>query len=242
MPGRVALRNLRQKAVLLMAERSVASACPLCRGRDVAAFVEVEKKQYLRCPACQLTFVDPAARLSLEVEHTHYLSHQNHIDDPGYRRFLARLADPLLECLPVQSSGLDYGCGPGPALGHMLREAGHDVALYDPFFEAHKGVLAATYDFIACTEVAEHFHDPAKEFELFDRLLRPGGWLGIMTCFLTDDDGFSTWYYRKDPTHVVFYKRATLVTIANRFGWHFESPMQDIALMRKPNETSKEAS
>jgi SAM-dependent methyltransferase len=242
MPARAALKECRKKAFLPMVERSVALDCPLCRGRDVAAFVEVDQKQYLRCPTCQLTFVAPAAWLSQEAEHTHYLSHENNVDDPGYRRFLSRLADPLLERLPVHSCGLDYGCGPGPALAHILREAGHDVALYDPFFEVHEGALAATYDFVTCTEVAEHFHDPAKEFDLFDRLLRPGGWLGIMTCFLTDDDKFAAWHYRKDPTHVVFYKHATLAMIASRLGWHFENPDIDIGLMRKPNEISREAS
>jgi SAM-dependent methyltransferase len=225
-----------------MAERSAVPDCPLCRGGDVAAFVEADQKQYFRCSTCQLTFVAPVARLSPEAEYTHYLSHENNIDDPGYRRFLSRLADPLLKRLPGQSSGLEYGCGPGPALADILRRAGHEVALFDPFFEADNDVLAATYDFVTCTETAEHFHDPAREFELFDRLLRPGGWLGIMTCFQTDDDKFAAWHYRKDPTHVVFYKRATLEVIANRFGWNFDSPAKDIALMRKPVETAKEAS
>jgi len=225
-----------------MAERPSATlACPLCRVHKVAAFIEVEQKQYLRCLVCQLTCLAPSARLSPEAEYAHYLSHENDVADPGYRRFLARLADPLLERLPAQSTGLDYGCGPGPALAHMLREAGHDCAVFDPFFEADKDVLAANYDFVTCTEVAEHFHDPAAEFELFDRLLRPGGWLGIMTCFQTEDDKFAAWHYRKDPTHVVFYKRATLALIAKRFGWQFESPVKDIALMRKPLGTKLEA-
>ena len=57
-----------------------------------------------------------------------------------------------------KSQGLDYGCGPGPALAHMLREAGHDVALFDPFFAPDPAPFNRTYDFVTCTEVAEHFH------------------------------------------------------------------------------------
>ena len=56
------------------------------------------------------------------------------MNDAGYRRFLSKLADPLMARLAPGARGLDYGCGPGPALAAMLREAGHEVALYDPFF------------------------------------------------------------------------------------------------------------
>ncbi len=118
----------------------------------------------------------------------------------------------------------------------MLREAGHDVALYDPFFQTDRAVLEEDYDFVTCTEVAEHFFDPAGEFARFDRMLRPGGWLALMTCFQTDDDKFARWHYRQDPTHVVFYKRETLSFVAGRFGWRFESPTKDVVLMRKPGD------
>ena len=57
-----------------------------------------------------------------------------------------------------------------------------------------------------------------------------------MTCFQTDDEKFAAWHYRKDPTHVVFYKRETLAFMAERLGWHFESLVKDVALMRKPGE------
>ncbi len=115
----------------------------------------------------------------------------------------------------------------------MLREAGHEVALYDPFFAPDAAVLERRYDFITCTEAAEHFHDPAGEFDRFDRMLRPGGWLALMTCFQTDDARFARWHYRRDPTHVVFYRAATFQCIARRFGWQCEVPCKDVVLMRK---------
>jgi SAM-dependent methyltransferase len=208
--------------------------CTVCRGRAVSSLLVADGKRYWRCGDCLATFLDPAARLPADAEHRHYLTHENEVDDPGYRRFLARLAEPLLERLAPGASGLDYGCGPGPALAHMLREAGHEVALFDPFFRPGRTVLDETYDFVTCTEVAEHFFEPAAEFERIDRLLRPGGWLGLMTSFQTDDDKFANWHYRRDPTHVVFYKRETLAFMADRLGWRFESPAKDIALMRKP--------
>ncbi|ENO83916.1 class I SAM-dependent methyltransferase [Thauera linaloolentis] len=196
--------------------------------------MHVEGRDYLRCVVCEATFLLPAQRPAAGAERAEYELHRNHPADPGYRRFLGRLAAPLLARLAPVSTGLDYGCGPGPALAPMLRAAGHAVALYDPFFMPDAAALARTYDFVTCTEVAEHFHDPAREFARLDGLLRPGGWLAVMTCFQTDDARFARWHYRRDPTHVVFYREATFRHLAGHFGWRCEVPCKDVALLNKP--------
>ncbi len=212
-------------------------ACPLCASADTRHFFTDDRRAgaaYWRCGRCALTFLDPAALPGRQAEFAHYLTHENDVDDPRYRAFLSRLAGPLMERVPAGAAGLDFGCGPGPALARMLGEAGHRVAVYDPFFAPDPAPLDATYDFITCTEAAEHFHDPAAEFARFDRLLRPGGWLGLMTCFQTDDAGFAKWWYRLDPTHVVFYRTETFAWIAGHFGWSCDIPAKDIALLHKP--------
>ena len=212
----------------------VQSACPVCAGRQVEAFFNEGAKVYSRCLGCGARYLEPCYRPDADTERAHYDLHENDASHAGYRHFLSRLAEPLLERLPEGSHGLDYGCGPGPALAAMMEEAGHTMALYDPFYAPDAAVLDRPYDFITCSEVAEHFHDPAAEFARLDDLLRPGGWLGVMTCFHTDDARFGGWHYRKDPTHVVFYREETLRWLAGQFGWHCEIPAKDIALMRKP--------
>lgn len=207
-------------------------ACPLCEAR-ATWFVTADAKDYFRCAICGLRFVDPSARPAPDDEHAQYLHHENTVDDPRYRAFLSRLADPMLAALPPGSDGLDYGCGPGPALAAMLTEAGHRMALWDPFFAPDPELLERHYDFITCTEVAEHFHDPAAEFARLNAMLRPGGVLGVMTCFQTDDDRFAAWHYRKDPTHVVFYREETLRWIAARHGWNYASPRKDVVMFNK---------
>lgn len=207
-------------------------ACLLC-GDEAAWFVTADAKDYFRCSACALRFVDPEDRPAPDAEHGHYLHHENEVDDPRYRAFLSRLADPMLAVVSPGSEGLDYGCGPGPALAAMLTEAGHRTAVWDPFFAPDPGPLARQYDFITCTEVAEHFHDPAAEFARLDAMLRPGGVLGVMTCFQTDDARFAAWHYRKDPTHVAFYREETFLWIAERFGWRMRSPRKDVVLFHK---------
>ena len=208
--------------------------CIVCGSPSVRHWQSVAGQGYYRCGDCQATMLDPAQRLAPAAELAQYLDHQNDPDDPGYRRFLAQLATPLLERLPPRQQGLDYGCGAGPALAAMLREAGHQVELYDPFFFTDLAPLTRTYDFITCTEVIEHFHQPAAEFARFQTLLRPGGCLGLMTRFLTDNVDFAYWHYRRDPTHVVFYRPKTLQHIARRQGWSCEVVAPDVVLMRKP--------
>lgn len=123
----------------------------------------------------------------------------------------------------------------------MLRQAGHEVALYDPFFHPDPRPLLQTYDFVTCTESAEHFHRPAREFERLMSLVRPGGWLAVMTCFQTDDAAFADWHYRRDPTHVVFYREETMRHLAAARGWSCEIPQKDVALMRRPSRRDARA-
>ncbi|MFN3655931.1 MAG: class I SAM-dependent methyltransferase [Pseudolabrys sp.] len=208
--------------------------CPVCRASGSQLFLSVDGRDYWRCAICEARFLDPRQRPSREEEYAHYLHHENHPDDPGYRHFLSKLADPLLARLPARSRGLDYGCGPGPALAAMLREAGHSVALYDPFFHPDPEPLRGRYDFVTCTETAEHFHRPADEFNRLAELVRPGGWLAIMTGFHTNDAQLPSWRYRMDPTHVVFYREETLRHLAACRGWSCDIPVKDVALMRKP--------
>jgi cyclopropane fatty-acyl-phospholipid synthase-like methyltransferase len=207
--------------------------CPVCEAAAAQPFMQVQGRHYWRCPQCQATFLDPSQLPGAEREQAEYRLHDNDATQAGYRRFLQQVAQPLLQRLPPQQHGLDYGCGPGPLLAAMLREAGHSVALYDPFFQPDRSVLATTYDFITCTEVAEHFHTPAAEFRRLDSLLKPGGWLALMTCFQTDDARFAQWHYRRDPTHVVFYRESTLRYVAARLSWACEVPVANVVLMRK---------
>lgn len=208
--------------------------CPVCRSGGSFHFMRVAPYDYWRCPACQATFVDRSQLPERSVEHAEYRLHRNDVHDRGYRRFLERLALPLQERLRPGSSGLDYGCGPGPALAAILTEAGHRVAVFDPLFFDHRHLLDETYEFVTCSEVVEHFHDPYAEFDRLDGLLNPGGWLGVMTAFQTEDASFAGWHYRRERTHVVFYRETTFRVIAARFGWRCEFPAPNVALLQKP--------
>jgi hypothetical protein len=58
-----------------------------------------------------------------------------------------------------------------------------------------------------------------------------------MTSFQTGDARFANWHYRKDPTHVVFYREETFQTIASRRGWSCHFPAPNVCLMRKASHS-----
>ncbi|MEP1469565.1 MAG: class I SAM-dependent methyltransferase [Halieaceae bacterium] len=183
--------------------------CPLCGARNYREFATDARRNYLRCARCFLVWVPPRYYLDRAQERSEYDKHQNTTDDPGYRRFLDRLCQPLLAVLDENASGLEFGCGPGPALACMLREAGHQVTLYDSFYYPDSDALAASYDFISATEVVEHLHNPGVELDRLWAMLRDGGVLAVMTKLVLDEAAFSRWHYKNDPTHVVFFSEPT---------------------------------
>jgi SAM-dependent methyltransferase len=212
---------------------STALACPLCHSAEIAFHEEAHGRSYHRCARCQLVFLHPNQRLDAEAELAHYRTHENDPDDVGYRRFLSRLADPLLARLAPGSVGLDFGAGPGPGLARILAEAGHRIRIYDPFFAPDPSVLRRTYDFVTASEVLEHLFHPGEELERVHRLLRPGGWLAVMTEPHPVDRPLREWRYARDPTHVAFYSPATLQWIATHFRWTMESVSSTVTLFRK---------
>ena len=212
--------------------------CSLCGSADLFRLAVIEARTYWRCHECGLIFLSPEHYLSPAAERARYLHHENDPKDAGYRKFLSRLADPLIPRLRSGSAGLDYGCGPGPTLSVMLEERGFPMRIYDPYFAPESEVLEQRYDFITCTETIEHFFVPGEELERLNGLIKSGGWLAVMTEMLESDDQFPGWYYHRDPSHVCFFKRETMDWIARRFGWKAEYPGQNVVLFQKGGRPS----
>ncbi len=205
--------------------------CPLCAANDATDFFRDKRREYLRCTQCALVFVPPQYYLGREREKAEYDLHQNLVDDPGYRRFLGRLAQPLLQRIPAGASGLDFGCGPGPALAAMFTEAGCKMQLYDVFYQTNEQVLQNRYDFISATEVVEHLHEPGRVLGQLWGQLRPGGWLGIMTKLVISAEAFAHWHYKNDPTHVCFFSEKTWQWWAKEHNARLELIGSDVILL-----------
>jgi len=209
--------------------------CPLC-GEPAPVRLTVGIQPFYDCPACGLLHRDPACRLSDGEERRHYELHDNRPDDPDYLAFLARLWSPLSERLRRGMEGLDYGSGPGPAMHVLAGNDGMRLEFFDPFFAPRIQNLSTQWNFITCSETAEHFRDPAAEFALLARLLKPGGWLGVMTQLVDNVDGsLENWHYLTEPTHLVFYRRRTFAWMAGGDGFcEPVFPARNVVLMQKP--------
>lgn len=194
------------------------TTCPLCMTRQENRVISgPDLRKYYLCAHCSLIFVDPCHFLSPEKEQQHYVTHENHLENEGYVRFLKQILDPMLPYLDSKMRGLDYGCGPGPTLSKLIKQHGIACDDYDPFFA--NVPLHPPYDFMLATECLEHFHRPADEMKRISAWLKPGGLLGVMTEHWTHIEQLKSWYYAKDPTHVCFYHASTLDYLCQQFGF-----------------------
>jgi hypothetical protein len=216
--------------------RNADNSCLLCSHSNARHYHRDKARSYLQCIRCGLVFVPPRERLNNSEEKARYDLHRNDPYDPGYRSFLSRLAEPLLARVSIGSEGLDFGCGPGPALPVMMLEQGRPMTVYDPFYAPDDSVWLRTYDFITATEVLEHLYRPREELNRLFRVLRPGGWLGIMTKLLPDHAAFLNWSYMQDSTHVCFFNIATFEYIAGHWNASLELSGSDVVLFQKLKE------
>jgi SAM-dependent methyltransferase len=215
-----------------MAASSLAS-CPLCGSSKTQLYHSDKRRLYIFCDNCSLVFVPPEYHLNENDEKKIYDLHENDPYDEGYRHFLSRLADPLSSRLSPEAIGLDFGCGPGPALVKMLEERGFIMSSYDKFYKKDRNALQTSYDFICSTEVVEHLQNPAKEFQSLFALLNKGGILALMTKMVIDKAAFSKWHYIQDQSHICFYSKETFTYLAEQYNCSLEFSDKDVILLQK---------
>jgi len=210
--------------------------CPLCKSTSPPLFFQKEEKRsgrkdYFQCLECHLIFLSPEFHPTIEREKEVYSGHENSPENEGYVEHLRKLADPLTERLPKGFSGLDYGSGPGPTMCSIFEQKGFKVENYDPLFSPENDLLEKSYDFVTCTEVAEHFHYPRDQFLRLEKLFH--NFLGIMTQVVTSEIEFKNWWYHRDPTHVCFYSKETLDWIADWRSWKIEYFKENVVIYSK---------
>lgn len=207
--------------------------CPLCLSMQLKTLFSLTQRSYIECQDCDLLFTHPACLLSSDGERERYAQHNNNGADAGYRSHLERLILPLGQKVKPGMRGLDYGCGPQGVLHKMLEGSGYIMSSYDPFFGPPLSELACPYDFITCTEVAEHFSSPQSEFTRILGLLKSGGWLGVLTMFREGERRSPSWWYLRDATHRCFYSKRTFELLCTTLKCTLVHCCNDIALMQK---------
>ncbi|WP_075185166.1 class I SAM-dependent methyltransferase [Teredinibacter haidensis] len=210
------------------------NSCPLCLSYNNRLFYRNKLRDYLCCSDCSLVFVPRQFHLSMEKEKAEYDKHENSPEDQAYRNFLNRLVAPMLKFLTVHDKGLDFGCGPGPTLSVMFEEEGIDVVNYDQFYALDRTLLQSTYNFITATEVVEHLRNPGVELLALWDILESGGYFGVMTKLVIDQESFSSWHYKNDPTHISFFTHDTLKHLETTWNATLTVVAPDSFIFRKP--------
>ncbi len=193
-----------------------------CLCENSQAHLIEKHSHFYRCVSCDLVFKDDELRDPPDVEKERYKLHKNSIEDPGYVDFLRPALDVTLKKTTKGECGLDFGCGPGPTLSMLLKQNERNCKDYDPFFFPDETLLKETYDFVTCTEAAEHFYEPRKELLLLKSLVRSGGVLVIQTLLSDPITDFNNWWYARDYSHVCFFSQKSFRFIANDLGFDLE--------------------
>ena len=190
--------------------------CPLCNS-PVRFLTSGENREYWRCSICRAISVPEDFHISRDEEVKRYLQHENRIENDGYVQMFQEKIN-ILKAYDIQTA-LDYGCGYEPVLKTLLEKEGINTSVYDPNFFPQP-CLDKLYDLVISTETFEHLRKPAEELERVSSRVAPGGFLAIMTRFYpTEENAFSDWYYKRDPTHIIFYCSKTFEWIAEKTGF-----------------------
>ena len=199
----------------------MSNSCKIC-GEETQIINDRKFKQnYYFCRVCLFISLEEAKTPSPEEEKEDYLTHDNSFKCQGYvnmhKEFIEKAVAPFIS---PPADVLDFGCGHGPVLAHLLKENGFQVDAYDIYFAPEKVFENKSYDLITSTEVVEHLKDPLRELKLLKKLLKPGGFLAVMTLFHPDDEKeFLEWYYKREISHIAFYTPKTMRKIADILGF-----------------------
>lgn len=192
--------------------------CPLCSSTAHHLYTHGQR-EFLQCSSCSSVFLHPKNYLTPEQEKAHYENHNNDPDDLGYQKFVSPITNSILTNHNSTESGLDFGSGTGSPILKVLSDNRYNIVQYDLYFHNDKKKLEQQYDYIAASEVAEHFKDPLAEFTLLRSLLKRKGKLYIMTGVFDGSTAFSAWPYKNDHTHVFLYHPKAFEWIKNHFGY-----------------------
>lgn len=190
--------------------------CPLCNSSG-KVFYQNKKQLFYQCSNCYGIYVDKNLKPDKETEKARYKKHNNDVNDKNYQNFVSDITLAIIRDFTKNDKGLDFGAGSGPVISKILNDNNFNIVQYDPFFYDNPSLLAEKYNYIACCEVAEHFYNPQKEFNLLKKMLKQNGKLYIMTDLYDESIDFNKWYYKNDITHVFIYHKKTIQWIKNTF-------------------------
>ena len=195
--------------------------CKLCHQPTISFFDTHMQCETYHCKPCEFIFKDDACIITQDKELKVYEQHNNSEENLGYVAMFQDFMDKTF--LPYRekiTAVLDFGSGPNPVLAKIMTKDGFNVEHYDKFFSQQKVYEGKKYDLITATEVIEHISDIQEVMAFFSKHLNPNAYLALMTQFHTNNtEEYMKWWYRRDPTHISFFRPRTFEVLAKQHGF-----------------------
>ena len=193
--------------------------CPLCFQIESRPYHQDKFRSFHECIACSIIFVSRESLISFQDEKTRYDSHENVEGDPGYEAYLKKIVDSSLPYLDPGQKGLDFGCGKTKLVEKLFHREGFAVDSYDLYFHPNESIFNNQYDFIILSEVIEHLREPREVMAKLSTLLSPTGKFLIKTKLApATEKEFSSWFYKRDITHVQFFNEKSFKFLSEFLG------------------------
>jgi 2-polyprenyl-3-methyl-5-hydroxy-6-metoxy-1,4-benzoquinol methylase len=192
---------------------------------NVRAFRE-EKFCIWRCGGCGS--MHSRDRLDLALYYAAYPFHQQQRRDVISWLLLDNLLNRLKRAgLRKEHKILDYGCGSGALLAHLISRGYRDVTGYDAHSTLYEdtSVLEKRYDCVISQDVIEHVAEPRALLRSLDGLVRPGGLVSIGTpdaarLDLRRPEDFVHALHQPYHTHIL--SKDALLKACRALGWSLE--------------------
>lgn len=208
--------------------------CKLCGSLDAADFCTGRTRKFIKCKSCGLIFVPAQDYLSIDDERARYDLHDNTSQNAGYVEYLAKCAAIVKQVVKPGSRVLDFGAGKNAVLTQMLAEEGYRCDAYDPLYSADTLTGNNKYDCIVICEVIEHLRDINADMELVKMSCAENAVIIIRTQLYVSDEKFTKWWYMQDLTHINFFSKRTIETLAERLDCKAEhTDVNDIFILKK---------
>lgn len=204
--------------------------CIFCQSEQLEKIIE----DNYRCLDCHVIFKSENIHLKSAEEEQRYQFHENDANNKDYFDFLIKLLRPIESELSKIKTHLDFGSGKSSVYQKFFLERNCESLCYDLFFFPDKKTLTRQYDLVTCSEVVEHFNHPACDWETLISTVKVNGILAIMTNFYLEENDYQKWWYKNDPTHVIFYTLKSLELIEVKYSLKLQyCDQKSIAIFRK---------
>jgi 2-polyprenyl-3-methyl-5-hydroxy-6-metoxy-1,4-benzoquinol methylase len=192
--------------------------CIICNSLTDSFLDSKSQIEYFECKSCQFIIKSKESFVDFKEQKKRYDLHENSEDNLGYKEYFNRFLDFILNDITEPKLALDFGCGATSLLSKILNQKGIKCDFYDPIYYPDNN-HNKKYDLIISVEVFEHIHKPKESFKYLVDRLNPNGYLAIQTAFYPKNrDDFLNWYYKLDPTHIIFFSPNTFTVLAKEFG------------------------